>query len=283
MINKYIYFLNFLFRCKILFFRIVGYEKPYRVAILKYFSLKFKKFRPHYLTILYESCKEAKKLGYNEVSVLELGVAGGNGIIALENYKIKIQTLLNIKINIFGFDTGEGLPEPENYKDLPFYWKRGFFKIDQKKLAKEIQSKIIIGNVKDSIEKFINYSPKNILAIYFDLDFYSSTRDFLIQIKKIKPFLCPRVYCYFDDVFDSNYKICEFNGELLAIKEFNIKNQELKISNSLDSINDFKFPLAKNMLYMMHNFNHQDYNKFIGSEDANSLCIKNNTVHSEIF
>jgi hypothetical protein len=36
-----------------------------------------------------ESCLEAKKLGYSEVSVLELGVAGGNGIIALEKYKKK--------------------------------------------------------------------------------------------------------------------------------------------------------------------------------------------------
>ena len=42
-------------------------------------------------TILYESCLGAKKLGYNEVSVLELGIAGGNGIISLENYKKKIE------------------------------------------------------------------------------------------------------------------------------------------------------------------------------------------------
>ena len=56
-------------------------------ALLKLLSIKYKQFRPHYETILLESCIEAQKLGYNEVSVLELGVAGGNGLIALEKYK----------------------------------------------------------------------------------------------------------------------------------------------------------------------------------------------------
>ena len=79
----------FIYRLKIFILRILGYEKPLRVALLKYLSLKFKQFRPHYETILLESSLEAIKLGYKEVSVLELGVAGGNGIISLEKYKKK--------------------------------------------------------------------------------------------------------------------------------------------------------------------------------------------------
>ena len=66
----------------------------------KLLSLKYKTFRPQYETILLESCKEAKKIGYKEISVLELGVAGGNGIVSLENYRKKIQKVLDIKINI---------------------------------------------------------------------------------------------------------------------------------------------------------------------------------------
>tara|TARA_B100000787_G_scaffold168651_1_gene157823 strand:+ start:166 stop:411 length:246 start_codon:yes stop_codon:yes gene_type:complete len=79
----------FLFKLRIFFLRVLGYEKPLRVALLKYLSLKFKQFRPHYETILLETCLEAIKLGYKEVTVLELGVAGGNGIISLEKYKKK--------------------------------------------------------------------------------------------------------------------------------------------------------------------------------------------------
>jgi hypothetical protein len=253
----------FFYRIKILILRIIGYEKPLRVAILKYLSLKYKTFRPHYETILYESCLEAKKLGYSQVSVLELGVAGGNGLVSLENYKKKIEKFLNIKITIYGFDMN-GLPKPENYKDVPFLWQEGFFKEDKNLLLKKINSQILYGDVKNTVDEFETYSPKNISAIFFDMDYYSSTRNFFKQIKKLQDFLCPRVYCYFDDVFSSNYGICEFNGELLAIKEFNELNADLKIANSLDSVNDFRFPLAKNMLWLMHNFGHKDYNKNIG-------------------
>ena len=63
-----------IFKIKILILRVFGYEKPLRVAILKYLSLKFSTFRPHYETILYEASKTALKLGAKEISVLELGV-----------------------------------------------------------------------------------------------------------------------------------------------------------------------------------------------------------------
>ena len=79
--------MNFFYKLKIFLLRIIGYEKPLRVAILKFLTLTFKNFRPHYETMMLESCLEAKKLGYQEVSILELGVAGGNGIVSLEKYK----------------------------------------------------------------------------------------------------------------------------------------------------------------------------------------------------
>ena len=51
------------YKFKILILRIIGYEKPLRVALLKYLSLKFSTFRPHYETLIYESSKNAIKLG----------------------------------------------------------------------------------------------------------------------------------------------------------------------------------------------------------------------------
>jgi len=152
----------FFYKLKILILRIIGYEKPLRVGILKYLSMKYKTFRPHYETILYQSCLDAKKLGYNEVSILELGVAGGNGIKSLENYKKKIEKFLNIKITIYGFDNFEGLPEPESYKDLPFLFKKGFFTVDKNLLVKKIDSKIIYGDIANTLDKFVTFSPKNI-------------------------------------------------------------------------------------------------------------------------
>ena len=270
-----------LYKIKIFILRILGYDKPLRVAALKYLSLKFKTFRPHYETILLESVIEAKKIGYKSVSILELGVAGGNGIIALEKYRENIQKLTNVEINIYGFDTGEGLPEIKNKFDSPFLWKKGDFKIiDRDNLNKKIKSRIFYGEIKNTIDKFLESNPENIIAIFFDFDLYSSTSDFLNQIDKLKKFICPRVYCYFDDVFNPNHLIDEHSGELLAIKEFNNKNTDIKIGKSLSNSNDFKFPLGKDNLFMLHNFTHEMYDYYIGKENDTSLNIGDKKVHS---
>ena len=273
----------FLFKLKIFFLRILGYEKPLRVALLKYLSLKFKQFRPHYETILLETCLEAIKLGYKEVTVLELGVAGGNGIISLEKYKKKIETLYNLKINVYGFDSGKGIPFSNSEFDLPFHWKQGDFKTNQKKLEQITTSKIIYGDIKDSVDEFIKCEPKNIIAIFFDMDLYTSTKNFLNQIDKLQGYLCPRVYCYFDDIFNPNHWINKHVGEQLAIEEFNSEKKNLKIGLAPDSINDFKFPLAKGQLFMLNHFNHKDFKKYIGFENEETLSINDTKIKTKIF
>ena len=91
-------------------------------------------------------------------------------------------------------------------------------------------------------EEFCKLNPKNISVIFFDLDLYSSTSSFLKKINIWGKFISPRVYCYFDDVHLPENWINEHNGELLAIKEFNTKSENIKIGQALDNINDFKFP-----------------------------------------
>ncbi len=89
---------NLFYKLKLLILRILGYEKPLRVALLKYLSLKFSTFRPHYETLIYESSKNAIKLGHNEINIIELGVAGGNGIRTLVKYKKKLKKYLKLKL-----------------------------------------------------------------------------------------------------------------------------------------------------------------------------------------
>jgi hypothetical protein len=268
----------FFYKIKILLFRILGYDKPLRLAILKIATLKFKKFRPHYETIILESAIEAKKIGYKKISILELGVAGGNGLIALEKYKKKVEKFTNIKINIFGFDTGEGLPKTQNKFDLPYYWSEGDFKIDKEKIEKKIKSKIYYGDIKDTFEKFIESKPEIISAIFLDMDYYTSTKNFLDLISRYKDSFAPRVYFYFDDIFSTNHHINEHNGELLAIKEFNEKNLNIKIGKSINSSSDFKFPIAKEKLFIMNNFDHEDYFVNINSEQSQSLSLEDTRI-----
>ena len=83
--------------------------------------------REHYAYICFNAALLAKKLGYKKISVIEFGVAEGSGLLSLEKYTEEIQKILNIEIDVYGFDTGKGLPKVEDYKDLPYHWKEGFF------------------------------------------------------------------------------------------------------------------------------------------------------------
>ena len=269
----------FFYKLKILFLRIIGYEKPLRVALLKYLSLKFFTFRPHYETLMYESAKNAIKLGHRKIDVIELGVAGGNGIKSLLNYKKKIENILNIKINIIGFDSGSGLPTVNNKKDLPFFWKEGDYTNRNLNELEKINDNLRIyeGNISSTITDYISHNSNKIGLILFDLDLYTSTKIFLDNITKLSEnnLLLPRVFCYFDDLFIADYHLDDTNGEPFAIKEFNDNNENLKLGKTFDHINDFKFPLAKGQVYTLHDFNNSDYNKYIGIYSENSLSGDN--------
>lgn len=266
---------NFLYKFKILLLRILGYEKPLRVALLKYLSLKFSTFRPHYETLIYESSKNAIKLGHYEINIIELGVAGGDGIKSIVKYKKKIEKVLKIKINIIGFDTGNGLPSTTLKEDLPFFWKQGdYTNKDLKKLESEKNNvEIYEGNISSTLDKFISKNKTKIGLVIFDLDLYSSTKLFLDKIPELSKnnLLLPRTFFYFDDLFVADYCLDDTNGEPFAIDEFNNTFKEFKLGKTLDHINDFKFPLAKGQVYTLHDFNNIDYKKYIGIYASDSL------------
>ena len=62
--------------------------------------------RPYYGYNVYQAAVQALLLGYKKMSVIEFGVAGGNGLVCLEKHVKKISQKLGIQISIYGFDTG---------------------------------------------------------------------------------------------------------------------------------------------------------------------------------
>ena len=275
--------MNLIFKLKVFFLRIICYEKPLRVAFVKYLSLKFRTFRPHYETLIFETAKNAKKLGYNEFSIFELGVAGGDGINSIIKYKNKIEQIFKIKIYVYGFDSGEGLPKVSIKEDLPFFWKEGDYSnrniLELEKNGKNV--KIYKGDIRHTLKNYISNNKIKVGLIFFDLDLYSSTKSFLEQLPLLSQanLLMPRSFCYFDDLFIADYCLDDTNGEPLAINEFNAKNLNLKLGKTLDHINDFKFPLAKGQIYTLHDYNNSDYSKYIGIYSPDSLS-KNQNVRS---
>lgn len=228
--------------------------------------------RMHYAYILLNAAKLAKKLNISKISVIEYGVANGRGLLLLEYYSTEIKKMLDIEIEIYGFDMSSGLPEPSGYVDLPYHWKRGFFKMDVDKLRSKIKkSKLILGNINEtSSDFFLKFNPAPVGAIINDFDFYSSTKIALSMISKNINKYLPRVFCYFDDVIGSEAELySDYTGERLAIKEFNNLNSEIKFSkahNLLVPGNE----IWHHQIWYCHIFKNKNYNSFT-SEDNQQL------------
>jgi len=226
--------------------------------------------RPEYGYCVYEAALLAKRLGYKEISVLEFGVAGGQGLLSLEKHSETIHKQLNIGITMYGFDTGEGLPEPEDYRDLPYHWKKGFYRMDQEKLRNRLKyAKVVFGNVKKTVSAFFGeYNPPPVGAVSFDLDFYSSTVDALRIFENDEKHFLPRVFCYFDDITGNNIALYnDYTGVRLAIKEFNEAHADKKLTKA-------HYLLARRVVQpwyhrirIMHHFTHSRYSDFVSEKN----------------
>jgi len=108
------------------------------------------------------------------MNVIKFGCAGGTGLIALGKICSNVFERTGVEIEIYGFDSGKGLPEPQDYKDIPYHWRGGFFKMDQQSLApKLLNSQIVLGDVKDTVKECIkDYNPAIIGCVCHDLDYY---------------------------------------------------------------------------------------------------------------
>jgi hypothetical protein len=70
------------------------------------------------------------------MSVIEFGCGGGNGLINAEMHITEAMKTFPIDIELYGFDLGSGLPQPNDYRDMPYYFQHGFYTMDQSSLTK---------------------------------------------------------------------------------------------------------------------------------------------------
>lgn len=177
----------------------------------------------HYARAVWAAANQAKGLGIKKFSVIEFGVAGGNGLTALEFHAREIGRIFGIKIEVYGFDTGEGLPEWElDYRNESYKFQKGMYKMDYTKLCERLdQTKLILGDIHTTGQQFWKMNPAPIGAVMVDVDLYTSTVPILQMLETEYENVLPRIYMYFDDIFRGAENI----GESLAIKEFNERNK----------------------------------------------------------
>lgn len=260
---------------------VVFYRLPLRVAFVKNVlqrmpwvsyakRLRYNAlFRPQYGYCMYNAALLARFLGYEEISAIEFGVAGGNGLINMERHAREITNELGVKFQIYGFDIATGLPKPQDYRDMPYMWQEGFYPMDREQLeAKLTSANLVIGDVAETSSTFFdNHSPAPVGCILFDLDYYSSTMGaFKIFDTGPQGFL-PRVYCYFDDILSEALRAgSEYVGVLRAIGEFNDANASRKMAKIPSLAMARKIPAFWNEeIYVFHDFDHPRYSEFIGN------------------
>ena len=218
--------------------------------------------RPHYAYGCYHAADLARRLGLKGITVIEMGVAGGRGLLALERIAGAIAAHAGIDIDVVGFDSGDGMPAPVDYRDLPYVWNAGFYKMDQQQLkARLAKAQLCLGDISRTIPEYLTRCRYPIGFVAFDLDYYSSTRTaFGLFDSAGGACHLPRVYCYFDDIFWPEYACHnEYIGELLAIREFN-ESGDKKICQ-LNLLRHMRVHPApwNDQIFVMHDFKHPLY------------------------
>ncbi|MCA9299165.1 MAG: hypothetical protein KDA28_08875 [Phycisphaerales bacterium] len=224
--------------------------------------------RPHYAYCTYHAARLAERLGIERISVIEFGVAGGNGLVELERMAEAVEQEFKTKIDVYGFDTGLGLPPPLDYRDLPYIWQEGHFKMDIEALkARLSRANLVFGDVKDTVPTFCEkHKPAPIGAVFMDLDYYSATIDGLEIFETPSEYALPRVFCYFDDVgsAEGGGIMCDKVGQLLAIDEYNDRNDRRHLAR----IGGFEHTRNRkaswnDKIFVHHAFDHPHYDTYI--------------------
>lgn len=248
----------------------------FQVFYEKYFSEpeRFHNFKRHvssveifpymyYAWCLWQAAAEARRNGFDRFSAIEFGVASGNGLLACQWHARAISQIFGLDIEVYGFDSGQGLPESRDPRDLPHHFGAAFYKMhDMEGLAERLwNAELVLGDIADTSKSFFSvYAPAPVGAMLVDVDLYSSTVPILNMFTGDCTCFLPRVQMYFDDIHHTTADL----GEALAIKLFNSGQDKVKIvpeatySTPLD-INDYAYNSFLHRVKTAHLLQHPQY------------------------
>jgi hypothetical protein len=191
--------------------------------------------RPHHAAGLLAAADVASFTGTPEILAVEFGVAEGAGLLNMAEIAAEVTVETGIRIKIAGFDSGEGLPAPIDYRDHPEIWGEGDFRMgdaDALRTRLPPSAELLLGPVATTLPGFVaSLAEIPVGFVSFDLDLYSSTSQALALFDIEGTLLLPVVVSYFDDVTGGAKRIGsifrnEAAGQLLAIKEFNARHSK---------------------------------------------------------
>jgi hypothetical protein len=188
--------------------------------------------RRQYAYPMLHAADKAREQGLRRLSAIEFGVAKGAGLINMCKIAISVEKATGVAFDVYGFDSGAGMPAPIDYRDHPEEFQEGDFPMDHARLAAALPSfaHLVLGDVAETVPVFLDgLSPAAPLCfVALDMDYYSSARRALEVFKSAPEKYLPGVTLYLDDIeFETANPWC---GELLALDEFNRENASRKIA-----------------------------------------------------
>lgn len=214
---------------------------------------------------LYKAADLALKENKKKVSVIEFGVANGAGLSNIQKIAKKITKDTGILFDIYGFDTGKGMPPPVSFKDHPELYQEGDFPMDFDRLQKSLDSntKLIIGNIEETLPKFLTqkFDECPIAFISIDVDYYSSSVQALKILEMDANQYLPRVIVYLDDLQDEFHNL--WCGELAAVSEFSETHDYRKIERHTFTRGSRVFQRARwiDHIFVAHILDHSTRNQ----------------------
>jgi hypothetical protein len=134
--------------------------------------------RPQYAWGVWMASAQARALGHSEIAAIEFGVAGGRGLIVLQDIAHEVSALTRVKLRLYGFDTGSGLPPITDPRDLPQLYRPGDYRMTFDTLKKRLKpgTELVLGDIRQTIDEFLASSHPPVGFISFDMDLYTATR-----------------------------------------------------------------------------------------------------------
>lgn len=225
--------------------------------------------RPAHAYCMWHAAQLARELGCREISAAEFGVAGGNTLIILEGYAKAIEKSLGVRIALYGFDSGAGMPPPAGVEDLPYWFRPAQYPMNVDRLQGRLNTaELVLGNVRDTVPAFFSAKKRPPLAVIFnDLDYFSSSRDLMRIFDSDCANFMPRVFLYLDDIVGGAKEMYgEFNGQLAANELFNRTHERIKVHLNQNLLPQSALPW-RTQIYYVHLFDHPRYQDYVGGKD----------------
>jgi hypothetical protein len=209
-----------------------------------------KLLRMHYAHTMILAAKFALQKGLKSFSVIEFGVATGNGLLIAELFAKEIERLFHVKIEVYGFESCEGLISDLVPGEMNIY-RPGDYKNDgiEQLNQRFDKAEVIYGDIEITRESFFKKNFAPIGVVFIDVDVYRSTKSALQFFDYDDKFFLPEVQMYFDDIKPYS----EYTSEALALREFNAEHENMKITpENTYNINDNSMNKIKRLMRFDH-------------------------------